>query len=156
MEYKEFSAKTVSDAITAACQEFTVTSDRLDYEVVEEGSSGFLGIGARAAVIKAKIKEEVKEEVKPEIKEVKKEKKESASLNTDPAQLCEVAKDFLRDVFKAMNLEVIVETSYNEKEKEMDINLSGDEMGILIGKRGQTLDSVQYLVSLVVNKDQND
>lgn len=156
MEYKEFSAKTVSDAITAACQEFTVTSDRLDYEVVEEGSSGFLGIGAKAAVIKARIKEEVKEEVKPEIKEIKKEKKESASLNTDPAHLCEVAKDFLRDVFKAMNLEVIVEASYNEKDKEMDINLSGDEMGILIGKRGQTLDSVQYLVSLVVNKDQND
>ena len=152
MEYKEFSAKTVSDAITAACQEFTVTSDRLDYEVVEEGSSGFLGIGAKAAVIKARIKEEVK----PEVKEITKEKKESISANVDYVQLCEVAKDFLRDVFKAMNLEVIVEASYNEKEKEVDINLSGDEMGILIGKRGQTLDSVQYLVSLVVNKDQND
>ena len=58
MEYKEFSAKTVDDCITDACMTFSVTSDRLDYEVVEEGSSGFIGIGAKNAVIKAKVKEE--------------------------------------------------------------------------------------------------
>ena len=58
MEYMEFSAKTVNDAITNACQHFTVASDKLDYEVVEEGSSGFLGINAKKAVIKARVKEE--------------------------------------------------------------------------------------------------
>lgn len=133
MELKEFSAKTVSDAITEACKYFTVTSDRLTYEVVEEGSSGFLGIGSKSAVIKAAIKEEEKE------------------ISVD-----DNAKQFLKDVFAAMNMAVAVEVNYNEEEGTMDIDLSGDEMGVLIGKRGQTLDSVQYLVSLVVNKDRDN
>ncbi len=133
MEYKEFSAKTVDDAITAACQEFTVTSDRLDYEVIEEGSSGFLGIGSKPAVIKARVKEEVKE-----------------------VTVTDMAKQFLKEVFNAMNMAVAVDVEYDEVEKNMNIDLSGNEMGVLIGKRGQTLDSLQYLVSLVVNKGEED
>ena len=128
MEFINVSAKTVDDAITEACQKFSVTSDKLEYEVVEEGSSGFLGIGSKDAVIKARVKSSVQDK----------------------------AKDFLRDVFEAMNLTVIVDVKYDELEKTMDIDLSGDEMGVLIGKRGQTLDSLQYLVSLVVNKDVED
>lgn len=128
MEYVEFSAKTVNDAITDACQKFTVTSDKLDYVVVEEGSTGFLGIGAKPAVIRAKVKNSVADN----------------------------AKDFLDDVFRAMNMSVTVEVKYDEADKSMDIDLNGDEMGVLIGKRGQTLDSLQYLVSLVVNKDVED
>lgn len=159
MEYKEFTAKTVSDAITVACQEFTVTSDRLDYEVVDEGSSGFLGIGARAAMIKARIKEEAKAAPLQEETKIfsKPEKKETVTTAVGTSSVfCDIAKEFLEDVLKAMKLEVVINTSYNEKEKELDIDLSGDEMGILIGKRGQTLDSLQYLVSLVVNKNQSD
>lgn len=133
MEYKEFSAKTVDDAITAACQEYTVTSDRLDYEVIEEGSSGFLGIGSKPAVIKARVKEEVKE-----------------------VTVTDMAKQFLKEVFNAMNMAVVVDVEYDESEKNMNIDLSGNEMGVLIGKRGQTLDSLQYLVSLVVNKGEED
>ncbi len=133
MDFKEFSAKTVDDAITEACKEFVVTSDRLEYEVVEEGSSGFLGIGSKPAVIKARIKEEVKE-----------------------ASVEDVAKNFLKEVFEAMNMAVVVDIKYDEAENTMDIDLSGDEMGVLIGKRGQTLDSLQYLVSLVVNKEKED
>lgn len=133
MDYKDFSAKTVDDAITAACQEFTVTSDRLDYEVIEEGSSGFLGIGAKPALIKARVKEEIKE-----------------------VSVADTAKNFLKEVFEAMNMAVVIEVNYNEAEKSMDIDLSGEEMGVLIGKRGQTLDSLQYLVSLVVNKNIDD
>ena len=133
MEFKEFSAKTVSDAITEACQHFTVTSDRLEYEVVEEGSAGFLGIGSKPAVIKARIKEEVKE-----------------------VSVTDSAKQFLKEVFTAMNMAVTIDVDYNEEEKTMNVDLSGDEMGVLIGKRGQTLDSLQYLVSLVVNKDKED
>lgn len=128
MEFINVSAKTVDDAITEACQKFSVTSDKLEYEVVEEGSSGFLGIGSKDAVIKARVKSSVQDK----------------------------AKDFLRDVFEAMNLTVVVDVKYDELEKTMDIDLSGDEMGVLIGKRGQTLDSLQYLVSLVVNKDVED
>ena len=125
MEYIEISAKTISDAITEACQKLTVTSDKLEYEVVDEGSSGFLGIGSKPAVIKARVKSSVED----------------------------TAKDFLKDVFEAMDLTVVVNVKYDETEHTMDIDLSGDDMGVLIGKRGQTLDSLQYLVSLVVNKN---
>ncbi|MCM1193612.1 MAG: protein jag [Acetatifactor muris] len=128
MEYIEISAKTVSEAITEACQKLSVTSDRLDYEVIDEGSSGFLGIGSKPAIIKAAVKNE---EVSVEDK----------------------AKRFLNDVFAAMNMTVVVDVKYDEASEEMDIDLSGDDMGVLIGKRGQTLDSLQYLVSLVVNKE---
>lgn len=125
MDFIEVSAKTIDDAITEACQKFTVTSDKLEYEVVDEGKSGLLGIGAKPAVIKVKVKSSIEDK----------------------------AKDFLKDVFAAMDLTVVCEVKYDEAESTMDVELSGDEMGILIGKRGQTLDSLQYLVSLVVNKD---
>lgn len=128
MEFIEVSAKTVNDAITEACQKLTVTSDKLEYEVIEEGSSGFLGIGSKPAIIKARVKSSVED----------------------------TAKDFLKDVFEAMDLTVVIDVKYDELNNSMDIDLSGDDMGVLIGKRGQTLDSLQYLVSLVVNKDEED
>ncbi len=128
MEFVEFTAKTVDDAITAACQKFLVTSDRLEYEVMEEGSSGFLGFNSKPARIRAKVKETLEDK----------------------------AKAFLDEVFTAMNMTVLVEVSFDEEEKVMDIELKGDDMGVLIGKRGQTLDSLQYLVSLVVNRDSDD
>ena len=164
MEYKEFSAKTVDDAITAACQDFFVTSDKLDYEVLEEGSSGFLGIGAKPAIIKARVKEDkeiVKESVKESVKEVLKEEKKSVKetakvSNVDAREVEEAAKKFLGEVFDAMEMEVIVDAKYNDAEKALDVDMRGEEIGILIGKRGQTLDSLQYLVSLVVNRGQAD
>ena len=164
MEYKEFSAKTVDDAITAACHDFFVTSDKLDYEVLEEGSSGFLGIGAKPALIKARVKEDkeiVKETVKEPVKEVLKEEKtfvkETAKVsNVDAREVEEAAKKFLGEVFEAMEMEVIVDAKYDDAEKALDVDMRGEEIGILIGKRGQTLDSLQYLVSLVVNRGQAD
>ena len=164
MEYKEFSAKTVDDAITAACQDFFVTSDKLDYEVLEEGSSGFLGIGAKPALIKARVKEDkeiVKESVKEPVKEVLKEEKkfvkETAKVsNVDAREVEEAAKKFLGEVFDAMEMEVIVDAKSDDAEKALDVDMRGEEIGILIGKRGQTLDSLQYLVSLVVNRGQAD
>lgn len=128
MEYIEISAKTVNDAITDACQKFVVTSDKLDYIVVDEGSTGFLGIGSKPAIIKARIK----------------------------GTVADKANDFLKEVFGAMNMIVVVDTKYDEINNSLTIDLSGDEMGVLIGKRGQTLDSLQYLVSLVVNKDSEE
>lgn len=130
-EFIEVSAKTVNEAITEACRKLSVTSDKLDYQVIEEGSSGFLGIGSRPAIIKAAAKIE--------------------QLSAEDA-----AKNFLNDIFEAMHMEVIVNVNYNEEEKSMDIELTGEEMGVLIGKRGQTLDSLQYLVSLVVNKEMEE
>ena len=124
MEMITVSAKTVDDAITKALIELETTSDKLVYEVVDKGSAGFLGIGAKPAIIRAR-------------KEVTLEDK---------------AVGFLKQVFEAMSLPVEIQVSYNDEEKEMSINLVGEDMGILIGKRGQTLDSLQYLVGMVVNK----
>ena len=175
MEYREFTAKNLDDAITEACETLMVTSDRLDYEVISSGSSGFLGIASKPAVINARIKEETpvvdevkaepKKEEKPEVKkevkkeekkeapkeEVKAEKKASSNINGD--ELVAKANAFLKEVFGAMNMEVKLNTRFNDKENILDVELSGDEMGVLIGKRGQTLDSLQYLISLVVNRE---
>lgn len=128
MEFVEFTAKTVDDAITAACQKFLVTSDKLEYEVIEEGSTGFLGFNAKPAKIKAKIKGSIEDK----------------------------AREFLDDVFAAMKMTVVIDVKYEEAEGFLDVDLRGDDMGVLIGKRGQTLDSLQYLVSLVVNKESEE
>ena len=162
MEYREFSAKNVDDAITEACETFTVTSDKLDYEVVSAGSTGFLGINSKPAVIRARVKED--DEVKETKTEVVEEKKTTekvsnevkTSANVDSDELCKKANDFLKEVFDAMKMEVNVVTKFNQQDKILDVELNGAEMGVLIGKRGQTLDSLQYLISLVVNRGQAD
>lgn len=128
MEYLEFTAKTVDDAITEACQKLSITSDKLDYVVVEEGSTGFLGLKSKPAVIKAKVKDSLEDRVKA----------------------------FLDDVFAAMELKANVKITYSAESRNMDIDIEGDDMGILIGKRGQTLDSLQYLASLVANKESDE
>ena len=128
MEYKEFKAKTVEDAVTEAAIHFGVASDDLIYEVVEKGSTGFLGFNAKPAVIKAKKKDTFEDTI----------------------------REFLENLFKTMGIETTIDIKFNQEEKTMDIDLKGEDMGILIGKRGQTLDSLQYLTSLVVNKDSED
>ncbi|MCQ2497809.1 MAG: protein jag [Lachnospiraceae bacterium] len=128
MEFMDFSAKTVDDAIVDACAKLVITRDKLEYEVVEEGSSGFLGIGSKPAIIKARAK----------------------------SNIDDVAHDFLKDVLNAMGMAVVVDVKYDEFDKSMNIDLSGDDMGVLIGKRGHTLDSLQYLTNLVVNKNSEE
>nr|WP_297703505.1 RNA-binding cell elongation regulator Jag/EloR [uncultured Butyrivibrio sp.] len=172
MDFIEFTAKNVDDAITEACEKLMVTSDRLDYEVVSNGSAGFLGINAKPAVIKARVKEEKAEEVKenkeatkthevkvsvektPEVKENKADNNDKTPVNGDV--FVQKANDFLKDVFGAMNMEVSINTKFNSNDNILDVELSGAEMGVLIGKRGQTLDSLQYLISLVVNKESSE
>ncbi len=260
-------AKTLDEAITKALIELGTTSDNMDYEIVEKGSSGIFGLFGKNVVIRAKkkredddleaflttgkidveskepakavSKEQPKEASKENAKETSKEtpketskrnsqkgqknqqknqqkaQKEEAASETkeeprqqarksskqkppkpvqekpadnkpsqqekqtlkadgDPAKSsredsCEseekkaarkidaeacrkAAKEFLEQVFRAMGIEVAISTDFDDKEKEMTVDLSGPDMGILIGKRGQTLDSLQYLTSLVVNK----
>lgn len=128
MEFIEVSAKTVDDAITESLVKLGTTSDKIEYEVIEKGSSGFLGIGSRPAVIKVRKKSEVEDYV----------------------------YDFLHNVFLAMNLEVEIVINKSEDGKNVDVELKGEEMGVLIGKRGQTLDSLQYLTNLAVGKQVNE
>ena len=138
MDFQEFKAKTVEEAVTAATVAMGITSDELDYEVIEKGSTGFLGLGAKPAIIKARKKEE----------EVVKQ-----AAAADTTGLVEKTKEYLDSLFKAMDIETEVTIDFDEENNNMDINLEGSEMGILIGKRGQTLDALQYLISLFVNKE---
>ena len=137
MEAISFSAKTLDDAITKACIELGVTSEDLEYEITETGREGVFGIGARPYVISVKLKEE--------------EKKMTASPESD-LTATEKAMDFLSSVFEGMSLNVDISIDMDEESNEMSINLSGDDMGVLIGKRGQTLDALQYLTGQVINK----
>ncbi len=211
------SAKTLDDAITEASIQLGVSSDQMEYDVIEKGSTGFFGIGSKQAVIKARLKKEkaeqeetisvseifeskpeVKEEQKSEVKnEVKNEikndfkkenrkdskkeykkdfkkeyKKEAAApvqeekkevsqperkeievavVTEETKKICE---DFLRDVLKAMGMGEVEFTSVVDEDGALAIEMKGDDMGILIGKRGQTLDSLQYLTNRVANKSQ--
>ena len=230
MDYIEFSAKTVEDAITKACLELAVSSDRLEIQIISEGSSGFLGFGSKPAVIKvkklldeeelallelekereaakeaAKAAEKAAEEalnakfaeeaadvkfaestakpekpagkksknrknkkhqkadrrpdVKETVKPVKKERKEEpvpVRTEEEIAVMKKDAKDFLEKVFAAMEIKAEFVFEYNETDGSLNIDFEGDDMGVLIGKRGQTLDSLQYLTSLVVNKNCKD
>ena len=198
------SAKTLDDAITEALIQLGVTSDRLEYNVIEKGSAGFLGIGMKQAVIEAWKKEEKTEEhdisdfreaVKEEIssildepvkkEEPKKEKKEPVKKAKDrpakmpkekkaeekkeepvkPAakeeqvlaeveeQTIKAVEQFLKDTLKAMDMEVEI-TSSIDGDGALYVDMKGGHMGILIGKRGQTLDALQYLANRVANKHQ--
>lgn len=161
---ERFEAKTVEEAITNATVSLGITSDELDYEVVEKGSSGFLGLNSKNAVINVWKKsdvveednneesvEEKKEDNSVETKEETKEDSKKKNSVVDP-KAADEAKVFLQDVFSSMNLKVDITTNIDEENNILEIELEGPEMGVIIGKRGQTLDSLQYLTSLAVNR----
>ena len=126
MEKLEFTGKTVEDAITNALVKLETTSDKIEYEVVEKESSGILGLF---------------------------KSKPAKILVWKKMTMSDSVEKFLNDVFAAMELQVEIKMNINDEDATIDINLVGDDMGVLIGKRGQTLDSLQYLVSLVANKE---
>ena len=125
LDFKEYTGKNIDDALTNACVDLGPTTDKLEYEVISKGSNGILGIGSKPAVIKARKNQSIED----------------------------IAREFLGKVFEAMELTVKINMDINEEDGVVNIDLVGDDMGILIGKRGQTLDSLQYLVSLVINKE---
>ena len=213
MDYIEVSGKNVDEALTNALIQLETTSDKVEYEVIEKGSSGFLGMFNKPAVIRVRKKEEeveetvetvkkpskkysdsknnnykdgkkkfksddkkdvkpaAKAEVKPEVKsevksadvkpvDVKSESDNNVETKTESSKYTTVMPNeeierrittFLTDMFKAMGFEVTIKVSFDDPEC-VYVDLSGPNMGVLIGKRGQTLDSIQYLTSLVVNK----
>lgn len=125
MEYIEITAKTVEEALTEALVRLETTSDQIEYEVIEKGSTGFLGFNSKPAKIKVRKKYTTKDHI----------------------------EQFLQSVFKAMNLEVEILIKESEEEENVyEVELKGEEMGVLIGKRGQTLDSLQYLTNLAINR----
>lgn len=187
-EWIEISAKTVDDAINEGLIRLGTTRDKMDVEVLEKESSGFLGfIGRHDAKIIVRFKE-VKPAPVPEKKTIKEEKTDFVKNNieTKPEEkpvadiqrkpkkkFDEIEKNepvsadrqekakadavkFLTDVFKAMKLEAVVNVEFDAAENELSIDVKAEDMGVLIGKRGQTLDSLQYIVSLAINKDSNE
>lgn len=230
-EYIEVSAKTKEEALIEASIQLGTSSDNIEYDVIQEATSGLFGIGRKPAIIRARKKKDIsldfeeavrepmkdmaprkdfaKKPVKKAQKESQKQKpekkfekksdkpfekkaekqaervsekkeaksepektvvkkaekqvekvcaaeeikdapvKEKVPINKEEAQ--KTAKEFLEKTLKAMGMEVTITTSF-DKEDNLNVELSGTDMGILIGKRGQTLDSIQYLTSLVVNK----
>ena len=127
-EWIEITGKTVDDALTEALIRLETTSDNIEYEVIEKESSGFLGLNKKPARIRVAFKKTIKD----------------------------TALEFLENVFEQMNIKPEIKVDFNEEEKTMNIDVGGDEMGVLIGKSGQTLDSLQYLVSRVLNKGSED
>ena len=187
MDYIEVSGKNVDEALTNALIKLETTSDKVEYEVIEKGSAGFLGMGRKLAVIKVRKKEDkpVEANVKAKETETETQKVADSSVSYEPVKAepvksvdnNEIKDDsheqpkktskyttvmpneeverrittFLGDMFKAMNLEVKIDVKFDDPDC-VNVELSGPNMGVLIGKRGQTLDSIQYLTSLVVNK----
>ena len=145
-------AKNVNDAVKLALEELGVSEDKVTVEVIDEGAKGFLGLGARDAVVKVTVKEDNK--AKKTEKAAPAAKPASKKVISDEAPE-EVAAKFLGDIFKAMELDVNIDAKEGE-DNTVSIDISGDNMGIVIGKRGDTLDSLQYLTSLVVNKHSED
>ncbi len=128
MDFIEVTAKTVDDAITEGLIKLGTTSDKIETEIIEKGSAGFLGIGSKPAIVKIWKKFTIKDYV----------------------------WNFLNDVFQAMKMNVEINVTVSGDEKNVDVELKGDDMGVLIGKRGQTLDSIQYLTNLALGKQVNE
>ncbi|MDY5911394.1 MAG: RNA-binding cell elongation regulator Jag/EloR [Inconstantimicrobium porci] len=127
MESREFQGRTVDEALESAALKLSLAKDSIDYTVIDEGSRGFLNIiGSKPAKIMVKLKRD-------SIKE---------------------AKRFLYDIFENMGISATIETE--ETDDAVRMNIYGDNMGVIIGYRGETLDSLQYLTSLVLNKDHNE
>ncbi|SHJ27422.1 RNA-binding cell elongation regulator Jag/EloR [Lutispora thermophila] len=153
MRWVEKTAKTIEEAVELALQELNISKDKVDIEILEQPSKGLFGIlGSRLAKVKVTVKEEKKEEFPVKEEALAQEKTTTISKkHDDKKEEKEVAYKFLRDVLNAMDIKSEIKIKYTDA--GLYINLIGPKMGMVIGKRGQTLDSLQYLVSLVVNKN---
>ncbi len=118
--------KTIDEAVENGLKEMGCTRDDVEVKILEVPYKGFLGLfGSKDAQVELELKDQTEE----------------------------ATRQFLESLFKAMNLEVVIDIEYDKD--RMEIELSGPNMGVIIGKRGQTLDSIQYLTSLVANKNRD-
>lgn len=170
MEVKVYSGKSVEEALTGALIDMGITSDQIEYDVIEKGSSGFLGVGSKDAVIRVWRKEPQEEpQLTFSFEDILSgEEAESEGEAADMSQPEEVqaveaqaqetvspeeaAETFLSEVLPMMGAKVSISIDFDETENVMEVDMEGKNTGVLIGKRGTTLDALQYLTSLVVNK----
>ena len=149
----EKKAKSIEEAVELALEELGAKREDAQIEVIQEPAKGFLGLMAKEAIVKVTVEQTGKTgtEEKPVKETVKSEKKGGVYDSKSPA---ENAKDFIKDVLSAMGIEATVTAEL--KGDMVEVNLEGENMGVVIGKRGDTLDSIQYLTSLVVNQTSED
>ena len=176
MAFVEKTAKTVEEAVAAALSELNITAEEAVIEVLEEGKKGLFGffgndakvrVTAKEVVVEETVVETVVTEAAPEVETVV----ETEVNEEAPAAVVEEraarepkkfvvsdesvakAREFLQKVFNAMKIDVVMEKFVNKNDGTVTFKLHGADMGILIGKHGQTLDSLQYLTNLVANKN---
>ncbi len=177
MKFVEKVGRTVDEAITEALIELGASTDEVNIEIISKGSKGLLGFGAKEAKVRVTLKEEESgnvEDIKPEIKtfekaapkrefkkdikkEVKKEEKkdsEDAVIVTEEElnEVIKLAEDFLYKLLKEMSIESTIHSKVVNNNR-VAISIEGNNMGIIIGKRGETLDAIQYIVNIVANKN---
>jgi len=172
MEYSEKWGNSVEAATELALKDLRLTIDEVNVIVLEEPNKGFFGLGSKLAKVRVekkiaekvtekdvvKEKEEIKTETVVEVKEEIKEVEKFSSINLNYSELETVeehpAKDFLKDITEKMGLDFTFVVRVSEDLVHVDIN--GKDTGTIIGKRGQTLDSIQYLTSLAINKSSDN
>lgn len=180
----EVTAKTVDEAVEKALKEFNTTRENVEVYVVEEGSKGIFGLGAKDAKVRVSFDEEKIENVKISIsaediteakKPTPKKKVEKPVKKVEPvaekatetveeesvkrperkstysAEAVEQAKAFVQDVVAKMGTSCTVDAV----DGEAKLIISGEDVGVVIGRRGDTIDAIQYLVNLYVNKDRH-
>ncbi len=176
MDFIEKTGKNVEEALNDALAELKTTADKVNVEVIEEAKNGIFGLFAKKAKIRVTLKDAAKkigdivDETVDSIKEDYKAGKQEAAAARENAKkeeakpaavreyvieeaAVDAAKEFLQKIFNAMRIEVVMEKFINKNEGVVTFKLHGSDMGILIGKHGQTLDSLQYLTNLVANKN---
>lgn len=174
----EMTGKTTEEAVEKALQELQLTKDQVEIEVLAEGKDGFFGMFGRKAKVRVTAKTDTEaasatvaiKTAEPAVTAVPAEDDKPASAPAEAAapgekraaepkefvvdeQAVEMAKKFLKKIFTAMKITVAMEKFVNKNTGSVILKLHGDDMGILIGKHGQTLDALQYLTNLVANKN---
>lgn len=177
MTFVEKNGKSVEEAVAETLKELNITAEQADVVVLEEGRKGIFGIGRKDAKVRVTVKEAavvtetvvyeqqetivaVTEQEEPQIEEAAAaEEQEEAPAVREPKKFVvndeavAKAKEFLQKIFGAMKIDVAMEKFINKNDGSVTFKLHGSDMGILIGKHGQTLDSLQYLTNLVANKN---
>ncbi len=152
MDYREFTGKTVEEAKEVACKELGIAEEALSYEVLENEKGGFLGLFKSAKIRVSLPEEQPAEEETADAAISETEEASEISLNYNADSPSDTAVEFIYQVLKQMDLQADISAEVKEEEETIFIDIEGDDMGTLIGKRGQTLDALQYLTSLVVNR----
>ena len=176
MGFLEKTGKNVDEALEQALNELKTTRDKVNIEVVEEAKSGLFGLFSKKAKIRVTLKdaaakisdvvEEALDNIKADVQAGKEEYKSTAAP-ADPEtavkkefvideEAVQAGKEFLQKIFLSMKIEVVMEKFVNKADGTVTLKLHGPDMGILIGKHGQTLDALQYLTNLVANKNSSE